>query len=248
MNLKALVECIHELQQDSEAQSTFRSVFSTRLTPTLLRGLGLRASPRRRGGCPELEFDTQMPKGLLGEGKAQALLAKAGGEETVYARPKLPKLDRAPAGVRPFTRSEALAALGGGGAYTYKSVGGGLYAKVTRAILAEVDKPPEPTPEEKRKRAQRRRNHLSRENAAATARSVADAKKKATEAVTRAHNQATRERQKQEVEAIAERHVQKAIAKSKKRVNLLMQRGKKLAKLKSMGSAQKKKAKARKKK
>ena len=232
----------------SEAQSTFRSVCGTHSDTASRSGSGgLSASPRRHGDSPGLAFKPDMPETVLGEGKAQALLAEAGSEQ-FYARPKLPKLDRAPAGVRPFTRSEALAALGGGGAYTYKSVGGGLYAKVTRAILAEVDKPPEPTPEEKRKRAQRRRNHLSRENAAATARSVADAKKKATEAVTRAHNQATRERQKQEVEAIAERHVQKAIAKSKKRVNLLMQRGKKLAKLKSMGSAQKKKAKARKKK
>ena len=234
----------------SEAQSTFRSVCGTHSDTASRSGSGgLSASPRRCGDSPGLAFKPAMPETVLGEGKAQALLAEAGSEQ-FYARPKLPKLDRAPAGVRPFTRSEALAALGGGGAYTYKSVGGGLYATVTRAILAEVDKPPEPTPEEKRKRAQRRRHHLSRENAAETARSVADAKKKTTEARTRAFNQATRERQKQEAEAIADRHVQKAIAKSKTRANLLMQRGrgKKLAKLKSMGSAQKKKAKARKKK
>ena len=176
MNLKTLVECIHELQQDSEAQSTFRSVFSTRLTPTLLRGLGLRASPRRRGGCPELEFDTQMPKGLLGEGKAQALLAKAGGEETVYARPKL---DRAPAGVQSFTRSQALAALGGGD--KFKSVGGGRYIKVTRAILADVDTPPpRPEPsEEERKRARKRSRFLTEiQDAGERGRSADEAKKR----------------------------------------------------------------------
>ena len=214
MNLKALVECIHELQQDSEAQSTFRSVFSTRLTPTLLRGLGLRASPRRRGGCPELEFDTQMPKGLLGEGKAQALLAKAGGEETVYARPKLPKLDRAPAGVQSFTRSQALAALGGGD--KFKSVGGGRYIKVTRAILADVDTPP-PRPEqseEERKRARKRSRYtMDIQDAGERGRSADKAKKRRMEEVYLKHQQSTKKR-KAEATARKEREDERARAKT----------------------------------
>ena len=78
------------------------------------------------------------------EGKVKAQLAG----EKLYARPKL---DRLPAGApRALTRTEALAALQD----AHQSVGGGLYEKVTRAILADVDKPPaspEPPPQKKKR-------------------------------------------------------------------------------------------------
>ena len=88
-------------------------------------------------------FDTRMPDGF-NEGKVKAQLAG----EKLYARPKL---DRLPAGApRALTRTEALAALQD----AHQSVGGGLYEKVTRAILADVDKPaasPEPPPQKKKR-------------------------------------------------------------------------------------------------
>ena len=154
-----------------------------------------------------------MPETVLGEGKAQALLAEAGSEQ-FYARPKLPKLDRAPAGVQSFTRSQALAALGGGD--KFKSVGGGRYIKVTRAILADVDTPP-PRPEqseEERKRARKRSSFLLEiQNAGERGRSAAEAKKRRIGEVYLKHQQSTKKR-KAEATARKEREDERARAKT----------------------------------
>ena len=212
----------------SEAQPTFQSVFSTRLTPTLLRGLGLSASPRRSGGSPELEFDPKMSDGLLGEGKAQTLLAKAGGEK-LYARPKL---DRSPAGVRPFTRSQALDALGRGDEFKCKSVGGALYVRVTRAILADVDTPParpEP-PSRGRKRASVGSGRAMDADVAMSAENVK--KRKSEEAVRELQQRRKKEKAEEKATATSEskdRQVQQIIRKASK-----------LGKLRSMTAKRKK--------